>query len=103
MSPPPDQIDGAKVIAYIVLDDVCRPTGRCVHLHGSKRLGPFAGLVIASYQGDSGFYLFACDSDWKTVADTYHDTVEAAVQQAEFEYRAWRGGGRSRLSVASPA
>ena len=47
MTPPPERIDGAQVIAYALLDDGCRPTDQCKHSHGSKALDPFAGLVIA--------------------------------------------------------
>jgi hypothetical protein len=31
-------------------------------------------------------YLFHCDADWNTVTDTYHDTLEQALSQAEFEF-----------------
>ncbi len=59
--PPPDRINGAEVIAYALLGEGCRPTGRCQHRHGERPLGPFAGLAIARYDDDCGFYLYYCD------------------------------------------
>jgi hypothetical protein len=49
-------------------------------------VGEFAGLAIAKYPNDSGFYLFYCDAEWAVITDTYHDSVERAVHQAEFEF-----------------
>ena len=31
-------------------------------------------------------YLFYCDVAWNSVTDTYHDSMESAVEQAEFEF-----------------
>lgn len=30
--------------------------------------------------------MFGCDGDWNTVTDTWHETLEGALEQAEFEY-----------------
>ena len=40
---------------------------------------------------DEGFYLFYLDGESNVVTDTYHDSVEAALARAAFEYRglAW--------------
>jgi hypothetical protein len=34
----------------------------------------------------SAYYLFGCDAEWNTVTDTWHKTLEEALEQAEFEY-----------------
>ncbi|MGQ9547059.1 MAG: hypothetical protein ACUVWS_00380, partial [Roseiflexus sp.] len=47
---------------------------------------PAAGLAICQYEGETSCYLFGCDSDWNAVTDTWHETLEDALDQAEFEY-----------------
>jgi hypothetical protein len=49
-----------------------------------------AGLAICQYPGMSEFYLFGCDAEWNTVTDTFHETLEEAKHQAEFEYEGTR-------------
>jgi hypothetical protein len=46
----------------------------------------FAALAIARYDDEEGIYLFYCDEGWNAVTDTYHDTIEHAIAQAEFEF-----------------
>ena len=38
------------------------------------------------HEGDRGFYLLGCDHEWKAVTDTWHQTLQEAMAQAEFEY-----------------
>lgn len=85
MIEPPASIDGATVIAVADLRGVS-PTGRTRHVVRGDEVTHFAALAIARYDSDPGFYLFYCDSSWKTVTDTYHETVEGAKAQAEFEF-----------------
>ena len=49
-------------------------------------LGAMAGLAICQYHDDPSYYLFGCDADWHVLTDTWHETIEAAKKQAEFEY-----------------
>ena len=61
-------------------------TGNTTHYDGNKILPqPFA-LSIAQYDGDSGFYLFYLDESGKEQTDTYHESIEGAFKQAEFEF-----------------
>ena len=61
-------------------------TGNTTHYDGNKILPqPFA-LSIAQYDGDSGFYLFCLDESGKEQTDTYHESIENAFKQAEFEF-----------------
>jgi hypothetical protein len=46
----------------------------------------FAALAICAYEGESDVYLFYCDSDWRTVTDTVHPSVEEALAQASVEF-----------------
>jgi len=43
-------------------------------------------LRITQYRGDTGFYLFYCGRTGAEMTDTYHDTVEGAMKQAELEF-----------------
>ena len=85
-SPTPASIGNAKVIAFTAVDQRHHPTGACRHVVAGELLGPVAGLAICKYEADPGYYLFYCDHEWHTITDTYHDSVEAAKHQAEFEY-----------------
>lgn len=50
-------------------------------------MGPMAGLAICQYPDDDAVYLFGCDADWNNITDTWHQTVDDAKHQAEFEYQ----------------
>ena len=43
-------------------------------------------LRSVEYEGDPYFYLFGCDEEWSNITDTWHQTVDEAIAQAEFEY-----------------
>jgi hypothetical protein len=45
-----------------------------------------AGIAICRDEGESCFHLFYCDSSWRPVTDTWHETLDAARAQAEFEF-----------------
>jgi hypothetical protein len=81
----PLTIDGAEVLQTAGLASAT-PTGRTRHVVGDAKVDGFAGLAIARYPGDEGVYLFYCDADWTAVTDTLHESVEAAMRQAEFEF-----------------
>ena len=54
--------------------------GSSVDITGTSR------PVICHHDDDLAFYLFRCDDLWQIVADTWHETLEAAIHQAEAEY-----------------
>lgn len=86
MGPPPASLDGAEIVLFTPIDHRHRPTGRCRHLVAGDLQGPAEALAICRYPGDDGCYLFGCDASWGVVTDTFHATVDEAMQQAEFEY-----------------
>ncbi|MBL9085292.1 MAG: hypothetical protein JNK76_26035 [Planctomycetales bacterium] len=96
MKPYPAQIDGADVVCFTPIDERHRHTGNCRHNVRGELQGPAAGVAICRYAGDSGYYLFGCDETWATITDTYHDTLEEAQRQAEFEYEGVAGTWQSR-------
>jgi hypothetical protein len=86
MAPPPTLVGGARVVRWAVIDDRQRSTGGCRQVVAGRLQGPAAGLAICQYDGEDAFYLFGCDGKWNTVTDTWHETLEDAMKQAEFEY-----------------
>lgn len=86
MQPAPTNIGGATVLRWTVIDDRHVPTGGCRHVVGGELLGPAAGLAVCRYEGEENVYLFGCDASWSPVTDTWHLTVEEAMEQAEHEY-----------------
>lgn len=87
MISPPTQLNNAKVIVFTPIDSRHKPTGGCKHTVAGELLGAAAGLAICRYESDGGFYLFYCDDQWGVLTDTWHETLEDAKEQAEFEYK----------------
>ncbi|MBK8253221.1 MAG: hypothetical protein IPK82_11215 [Polyangiaceae bacterium] len=85
MNQPPMVIGSARVLRWSVLDEGQRPTGGWGHIVGGNLQGPVAGLAICECGGET-VYLFGCDAEWNVVTDTWHETLEKALRQAEFEY-----------------
>ena len=79
-------IDGAKVLYSTRIDARHTWTRACKHTIGGSTAGKMAELAICQYDNESNVYLFGCNSDWITLTDTWHETVEDAMKQAEFEY-----------------
>jgi len=92
----PSKIDDATVICFSSIDSRHKPTGNTEHTLGNQPIGLVSGLAICQYDGESEFYLFYCDPDWKAITDTSHPTLDKAKEQAEFEYRdinqTWENG-----------
>lgn len=82
----PSRIGEATVVCYTPIDDRHRHTGNCRHIVAGALQGPAAGLAICQSDETGGFFLFYCDEDWNVVTDTWHETIEMAKHQAEFEY-----------------
>jgi hypothetical protein len=82
----PDLVGGARVICYTRIDSRHRHTGNTKQIVNGVLLGPAAGLAICRYEGDDAYYLFGCDEQWVSLSDTWHQEVEDAKAQAEYEY-----------------
>jgi hypothetical protein len=54
---------------------------------GVRDFPPFVALEIAHYPSDSGYYLFHVPESGPG-ADTWHESLEDAMHQAEFEFKA---------------
>lgn len=79
-------IDDARVIRYTRIDARHQHTGNTRQLVADQLLGPASGLAICQYPGDKSFYLFSCDVQWRCLTDTWHESLDDAQHQAEFEY-----------------
>jgi hypothetical protein len=82
----PPTINEARVVTWAKVDDTVRPTGNTVHRFNGPVLGPVPCLAICQYAEDEGYYLFYCSEDWEPLTDTWHQTLEDAKSQAQFEY-----------------
>ena len=84
MSAVPLFLAGSPVLVWTRLDGRQRTAGNTRHPDGT-RLDAVAGLAICrNPEGD--FYLFGCDAEWNTLTDTWHETLDDALYQAEYDY-----------------
>jgi len=81
----PFEIGQAKVISFNIVSGYIN-TGKTKHIIDNILQDDFYGLAICKYLNDGGYYLFYCTSEWKAIADTWHEAVEDAKDQAEYEY-----------------
>lgn len=86
MIKPPEQVGGAKVVLYTKIDERHDHTGNCKQIVAGVLMRAAFGLAICQYEGEENYYLFGCDENWNTLTDTWHETLEEAKEQAEFEY-----------------
>lgn len=81
----PDFIGNARVVCYAVIN-LALPTGNTQHFVNGKLFNAAYGLAICENKPGDGYYLFSCTDNWAEVTDTWHETIEDAKDQAEFEY-----------------
>jgi hypothetical protein len=86
MVKPPHELDGARVLRYAVVTPEVEPTGATHHTVSGVEFGPAAALAIARYPTEDGIYLFYLDDDGLVVTDTWHASLDNALDQAAFEY-----------------
>jgi hypothetical protein len=75
---------------YLVLKEIslnpATATGRTRHYLGNNLLSVPAKLQIARYPEMGGFYLFYLDEHEKVMTDTFHDSIQSALEQAKWEF-----------------
>ncbi len=75
------------MLCYVKLGPTHRPTGATRHYCGNVELPPPVELRVVQYPGqDEGFFLLYCDDTGGEQADTYHQSLNAAMRQAAFEF-----------------
>lgn len=82
MTPPPEQIDGARVVAYAIFGPIVSPTGMTRHLVDGKYMGSVQGLAVGQYPQDERFHLFYCDEDWNVLTEEALRSIDEATGQA---------------------
>lgn len=75
-----------NLICRLRLGPSHQPTGKTRHFFGSSEIPLPVELRIVQYDGDPGLYLFYCDPTGKEMTDTYHDSLEGAMSQADWEF-----------------
>jgi hypothetical protein len=83
----PNEIGEAKTLFYTEMDNRHIKTENTRHSVNRQLIENINGLAICKYDNDPGCYLFGCDENWSSITDTYHDSIEEAKEQAEFEYK----------------
>ena len=63
-----------------------KATGNTRHYANGELLPEPITLSIVQYKDGSGFYLFYLDETDNEQTDTYHDDLDSAFRQAEFEF-----------------
>ena len=53
--------------------------------NGHREFAPFVSLEIASYPEEKSCYLFHISENGE-MADTWHESLQDAIEQAEFEF-----------------
>jgi hypothetical protein len=86
MKTPPKNVRGARLVRWSVIDHRHRHTGNCRQIVAGVLQGPAAGLAICYDERTDAYFLFGCDAEWNAITDTWHQTLEEALSQAEFEY-----------------
>jgi hypothetical protein len=75
-----------KLLRRVKLGSQHQPTGKTRHFCGALELPAPHELRIVQYANDPGYYLFYCDETGKEFTDTYHDTLEESMAQADWEF-----------------
>lgn len=75
-----------RLVCYSPIDERHRFTGACKQVVRGETMGAMASLMICYHESEQAFYLFGCDEDWQVVTDSWHQTLDDAKHQAEFEY-----------------
>ena len=61
-------------------------TGFTVHRRGDETLPKPSALAIRQLGSDPGYYVFYLDHEGEEMTDTYHETIDAAFEQAKAEF-----------------
>lgn len=87
----PQTIGGARVVCYAAISGRHQVAEGAVGDVPGGGLGPPVNLAICQYDGDESFYLFTCDHEWRSQSDTWHQNLESAREQAEYECAGAKG------------
>ena len=75
------------VLKQIKLESSHKPTQETRHLRNGMPIAPPESLWIVQYDADSGYYLLYLDAEGHELTDTYHETIDSAMEQARWEFQ----------------
>ena len=78
--------DESRVLRRVTLEPRHAPTGFTTHRRGGDVLPSPTALSIVQFGGDDGFYLLYLDASGSEMTDTWHQSLEGAVRQAQSEF-----------------
>ena len=81
----PNNIGSQEVLLTAVIDNTCKHTKNCNHKFDGKVLGKAKWAVITKPDSNGACYLFLC-YEHDELTDTFHQSIEEAKEQAEWEY-----------------
>ncbi|MBW8309099.1 MAG: hypothetical protein K0M45_05615 [Candidatus Paracaedibacteraceae bacterium] len=74
-----------KIIKRVFLKDATEAI-KTKHMVYDKVMDKPPQLQIVQYPGDKGVYLFYCDKEGHEITDTFHENIQDAMSQAEWEF-----------------
>lgn len=80
-------VNEPRVLYRVKLGPQHTPTGNTRHIVRGEPMEAPTQLRISQFPGEKQVYLYYCDDTGFELNDTFHDTVERAMSQAEFEFR----------------
>ena len=76
-----------RIIKSIHLGNKHKSTGATRHYSGTVEITQQIVLLqIVQCPNDNGYYLLYLDNEGAELTDTYHESLEAALDQAPFEF-----------------
>jgi myo-inositol-hexaphosphate 3-phosphohydrolase len=87
---PPDELDGAKVIAWTWSG--IKPFGLIPIMNDesdsdSSNVIEVYGLAICRYEDSDNVYRFSCDKDWVVQQDGLYESVDDAIRELPDQYK----------------
>jgi hypothetical protein len=82
--------DKPIVLRRLTLAARHRRTGNTRHYGPPGELPPPVELQIVRYSDALGYYLFYMNEEGVEQSDTWHETMDGAMDQAEFEFKVRR-------------
>lgn len=80
-----------EILRRVRLTSAHSPTGRARHWSHGALLPLPTELRIVQYVTDPGYYLLYYDNQGQEMTDTYHDSLQGAIAQAEWEFEVQEG------------
>lgn len=81
-----EEMSGYSIIAYVRLTENHHQTGKTRHFIQGSLMNIPSALRIIQYDEGSGYFLLYFDESGKELTDTFHDSLEKALAQAEMEF-----------------